>query len=139
MVEPQEEASLQVARISSISRNCWKPKPGKAARAANLPHRKSLAVRPEHSGAGSLDTYRRMRDFRRTPEPRGKRERRGAALRFVIQKHAARRLPTTSGWRDGVFRSWAIQKGPEPGSSARSAMAAEVEDHPLGNTAVSKA
>jgi hypothetical protein len=38
-----------------------------------------------------LDSYRRKRDFRRSPEPRGGR-RRTSTPRFVIQKHAATSL-----------------------------------------------
>lgn len=81
--------------------------------------------------SGSLDTYQRMRDFRSTPEPRGRRAAARGAGRFVIQKHAARRLhyDFRLEW-DGVFRSWAIPKGPslDPGEKR---MAVEVEDHPL--------
>jgi bifunctional non-homologous end joining protein LigD len=82
-------------------------------------------------GAGSLDTYQRMRDFRSTPEPRGRREAGRGAGSFVIQKHAARRLhyDFRLEW-NGVFRSWAIPKGPSLDSGEKR-MAVEVEDHPL--------
>jgi len=43
--------------------------------------------------AGSLQTYRKKRNFRHTPEPKGdgKKARRKKPI-FVIQKHAARQL-----------------------------------------------
>ena len=41
----------------------------------------------------ALDVYRQKRNFRSTPEPRGKIARRKTPrLSFVIQKHAARSL-----------------------------------------------
>jgi bifunctional non-homologous end joining protein LigD len=43
--------------------------------------------------ATSLEEYRRKRDFRRTPEPRGEpHERPDHEPIFVVQKHAASRL-----------------------------------------------
>jgi hypothetical protein len=42
---------------------------------------------------GSLKTYRKKRDFRNTPEPKGKSTgKRGTKSIFVIHKHAARQL-----------------------------------------------
>ena len=80
-----------------------------------------------------LARYRAKRDFTATAEPSGDRapKRRGRALRFVIQKHAASRLHFD--WRlelDGVMKSWAVPKGPSlvPGTRR---LAMEVEDHPI--------
>jgi bifunctional non-homologous end joining protein LigD len=80
-----------------------------------------------------LDDYAAKRDFARTPEPAGTVEHapNGAALRFVVQEHHARRLH----WdlrleRDGVLASWAVPKGiplrPKPDH-----LAVRTEDHPL--------
>ncbi|GHB34145.1 DNA ligase D [Salinicola rhizosphaerae] len=79
-----------------------------------------------------LETYRNKRDFSRSPEPRGRRRRqRAGSAEYVIHKHDASRLHYDLRLEDeGVFRSWALPKGPslEPGEKH---LAVEVEDHPL--------
>lgn len=85
-----------------------------------------------------LARYRAMRDFSKTPEPTGdtgdRRSGRRAgkgALRFVIQKHDARRLHFDLRLEyAGRFRSWAVPKGPSLDPHDRR-LAMEVEDHPL--------
>ena len=79
-----------------------------------------------------LSAYQARRDFTRTAEPRG-----GAApgasghLRFVIQKHDATRLHYDLRLElDGVFKSWAVTKGPSLDPHDKR-LAVEVEDHPL--------
>src|SRR5437763_4788815 len=77
-----------------------------------------------------LDTYRRKRDPRKTPEPFGGR-RRGARPIFVVQRHDARRLHYDFRLeRNGALASWAVPKGVplEPGGRS---LAVHVEDHPL--------
>src|SRR5262245_24286694 len=80
--------------------------------------------------SGSLDAYRRKRDPSRTPEPMGRRVR-ASGMRFVIQKHAARRLHYDLRLEiDGVLVSWAVPKGPSVDPSVKR-LAVHVENHPL--------
>ncbi len=82
--------------------------------------------------ARKLDAYRAKRDFAKTAEPRGARAAgRSPRLRFVIQKHAARRLHYDLRLElDGVFKSWAVTRCPSL-DPADKRLAIEVEDHPL--------
>src|ERR1700683_1891162 len=79
-----------------------------------------------------LDRYRSKRDFRRTAEPSGTRPvAKSKRLRFVIQKHDARRLHYDLRLElDGVFKSWAVTRGPSL-DPADKRLAGEGEDHPL--------
>jgi bifunctional non-homologous end joining protein LigD len=79
----------------------------------------------------SLDEYRRKRRPGKTPEPFGSKRKKGAALRFVIQRHDARRLHYDFRLeRDGALASWAVPKG-VPLRRGERHLAVHVEDHPL--------
>ena len=83
--------------------------------------------------AGSkLSAYAAKRDFTKTAEPAGGRPiAAGPTLRFVVQKHNATRLHYDLRLElDGVFRSWAITRGPSLDPRDKR-LAVEVEDHPL--------
>ncbi|NEJ73060.1 DNA ligase D [Rhizobium phaseoli] len=80
----------------------------------------------------NLSTYRSKRDFQKTAEPSGEKQiARSNRRRFIIQKHDATRLHYDLRLElDGVFKSWAVTKGPSLDPHDKR-LAVEVEDHPL--------
>ena len=79
-----------------------------------------------------LALYQQKRDFTKTAEPSGRAKIAPAKYpRFVIQKHAATRLHYDLRLEvDGVFKSWAVTKGPSLETGDKR-LAVETEDHPL--------
>jgi bifunctional non-homologous end joining protein LigD len=87
-----------------------------------------------------LEEYDAKRDFKATPEPRGRRRKAAGEgdadapsgrLRYVVQEHHARALH----WdlrleRDGVLASWAVPKG-IPVDPHENHLAVRTEDHPM--------
>ena len=79
-----------------------------------------------------LAKYKSKRDFTKTEEPSGRAKvARSQRRRFVIQKHDATRLHYDLRLElDGVFKSWAVTRGPSLDPHDKR-LAVEVEDHPL--------
>ncbi|MBX9769133.1 MAG: DNA ligase D, partial [Bdellovibrionales bacterium] len=79
----------------------------------------------------SLNVYNRKRKFDQTPEPKGKKIKGKGDLRFVVQMHHASRPHFDLRLEfDGVFKSWAVPKGPSL-NPLDQRLAVFVEDHPL--------
>jgi len=78
-----------------------------------------------------LKKYKEKRDFRKTGEPAGGREKSSENPIFIIQKHDASNLHYDFRLEiDGVLKSWAVPKGPSTDPSVKR-LAMPTEDHPL--------
>src|SRR5579871_3771033 len=79
----------------------------------------------------ALETYRRKRDFKATPEPPAGKPASRHGFSYLIQKHDATRLHYDLRLElDGVLLSWAVTKGPSL-NPADKRLAVRTEDHPL--------
>lgn len=78
-----------------------------------------------------LKEYNSKRNFDKTPEPRGKSAPVSEQRRFVIQRHAARKLHYDLRLEiEGTLKSWAVPRGPSM-NPADKRLAIRTEDHPV--------
>src|ERR1700751_4542477 len=80
----------------------------------------------------ALKEYRKKRDFKKTPEPEGKADKKKSTeLFFCLQKHLGSHLHYDLRLElNGGLRSWAVPKGPSMNPKDKR-LAMHVEDHPI--------
>jgi DNA ligase D-like protein (predicted 3'-phosphoesterase) len=101
-----------------------------AAKSASQPKPAAKSPTPAKPSK-ALETYRRKRDFNKTPEPGPVVQSSKSGNSYLIQKHAATRLHYDFRLElDGVLLSWAVPNGPSLDPYDKR-LAVRTEDHPL--------
>jgi bifunctional non-homologous end joining protein LigD len=91
----------------------------------------AVKARTAATAGKALETYRRKRDFNKTPEPGPVVQSSKGGNSYLIQKHAATRLHYDFRLElDGVLLSWAVPNGPSLDPHDKR-LAVRTEDHPL--------
>ena len=79
----------------------------------------------------SIDEYQKLRDFTRSPEPKGGGTGKSTGSIFVVHRHDASHLHYDLRLEmGGVLRSWAVPKEP-PEEEGVKRLAIQTEDHPI--------